>query len=156
MLEREWAKQVLASAWVVAAAVLHVACEAPRTPAPLNADARAAAINARVGVMRLDTATVLELSHEGATLEAAYDSAHLRRLRGEFLGLMGRVTETFYFDSTLFLVIRRHESYDTPMSGRVIDSTLSRYDLTRPEASRTQVDSLAASATVLLQHLRRP
>lgn len=133
-----------------------VACETPRAPAPRNSDAHAVAIDARVRVMRLDTATVLELSHEGATLEAAYDSAHLRRLRGEFLGLMGRVTETFYFDSTLFLVIRRDERYDTPMSGRVVDSTLARYDLTLPDVPRARRDSLSVAATALLQHVRRP
>jgi hypothetical protein len=140
----------------LALAALLVACESSRAPVALNADARAAAIDARVVVMRLDTATVLELSHEGATLEAAYDSAHLRRLRGVFLGLMGRVTETFYFDSTLFLVIRRNERYETPMSGRVIDSTITRFDLTLPDVPQARRDSLAASATALLQHLRRP
>ncbi len=140
----------------VAVAALLAACEAPRAPDPLNADARAAAIDARVRVMRLDTATVLELSHEGATLEAAYDGANLRRLHAVLLGLTGRAIETYYFDSTLFLVIRRDERYDAPMSGRVVDSTLARYDLTTPGVPRPQVDSLTASATALLQHLRRP
>jgi hypothetical protein len=104
--------------------------------------------------MRRDTATVLGLSTEGARLEASYSGSALLRIRAEFLGESGRATETFYFDSTLFLVTRRIVRYDAPLSGRGADSTTQRYDLTRPETPRALVDSLRTAARELLAHLR--
>jgi hypothetical protein len=104
--------------------------------------------------MRRDTTTVLGLSTEGAGLEAAYSGPVLRRLRAEFLGETGRTVETFYFDSVLFLVTRTAFRYDAPLSGRVIDSTVLRYDLTSPATAPTTADSLRVAARELLVHLR--
>jgi hypothetical protein len=136
-------------------AVLVVSCAVACTRQRVSADARAAAIDARVATMRRDTATVLSLSTEGATLEAAYDGAALRRLRAIYLGETGRATDTFYFDSTVFLVVHGEARYDAPLTGRVADSTVIRHDLTQPGAPKSEADSLSAVARALLTEMVR-
>ena len=106
--------------------------------------------------MRRDTATVLGLSAEGAWLEAAYQGPRLRRLYAEYLGETGRVEEIFYFDSAAFFVVRKEFRYDVPLSGRVVDSIVQRFDLTGRGVPSAQVDSLNASARELLQRIARP
>lgn len=103
--------------------------------------------------MRRDTATILELSAEGATLDAAYRDSTLQRLRAVYLGEMGRATETFYFDTSLFLVVRGEVRYDTPLSGRGADSSTMRFDLRSDSTSSLVRDSLRAKARALLGHL---
>ena len=106
--------------------------------------------------LRRDTMTVLGLSAEGATLEAAYDETQLRRLRATYLGESGRATDTFYFDSTAFFVVRREFHYDAPLSGRITDSIVHTFDLTRTGVPSVEVDSLNALARALLQRMQRP
>jgi hypothetical protein len=127
-------------------------CNAP----PLAADARVAAIEAGMSRLRRDTATVLGLSAEGATLEAAYEGMHLRRLRAEYLGETGRAVDVFYFDSAAFFVVRKEYRYDAPLSGRVVDSMVLTFDLTRTGVPGAQADSLKAAARLLLQRIQHP
>ena len=134
--------------------LVFAACNIRSAARPISVESRAAAIDSQVPTMRHDTATVLGLSAEGATLDAAYDGTKLRRLRAEFLGETGRATETFYFDSAAFYVVRGEVRYDAPLSGRVADSTSRTLDLTRPGVLRSEVDSLNAAARELLRHLR--
>lgn len=132
------------------------ACEPRDTSAPhaaVSSDTIAARIEAAVSILRRDTATVLELSAEGATLDAAYRDTSLQRLRAIYLGEMGRATETFYFDSTLFLVVRGEVRYDMPLSGRVADSSTKRIDLRVSTASTVVRDSLRNEVRLLLEHL---
>jgi hypothetical protein len=128
-------------------------CAGTQPDASASVDARAAGIDSQAPRMRRDTVTVQGLSTEGAGLEAAYSGSALRRLRAEFVGETGRAVETFYFDSALFLVRRTDFRYDAPHSGRIVDSTTSRYDLTSPSTPQTTVDSLRAAARDLLIHL---
>ena len=137
--------------WLVP--VTLVACSEGRVDALPPASARAAVIDQQVSQMRRDTATVFGLSAEGASLEAAYEGTMLRRLRGEFLGEGGRATETFYFDTALFLVVRTELSYDAPSSGRGSDSVTLRFDLAAPETPAHLADSLRSEARALLAHL---
>ncbi|MCC7052987.1 MAG: hypothetical protein IT355_06930 [Gemmatimonadaceae bacterium] len=106
--------------------------------------------------LRRDTATVLGLSTEGATLEAAYDGMQLRRLRAIYFGEMGRATDTFYFDSAAFFVVHQTFHYDAPLSGRVTDSAVRTFDLTGAHVTRVEADSLKAVARDLLQRLHYP
>ena len=135
--------------------ILLVGCAGPPRGAATPTDQRAAAIEARIPQMRRDTATVLGLSTEGAALEASYDGTVLLRLRAEFLGETGRAVETFYFDSALFLVTRRVVQYDAPLSGRGIDSTTQRYDLTAATTAPAIADSLRTVASELLARVER-
>ncbi|MBC8088876.1 MAG: hypothetical protein H7Z40_16550 [Phycisphaerae bacterium] len=116
-------------------------------------DLQAAEIDGAFPMMRKDTAIVLELSTEGARLEAAYSDSTLRRLRAEYLGETGRATDTFYFDSVLFLVVRGSVSYDAPLSGHAADSTTTRFDLRSDSTPPSQRDSLRAAARTLLVHI---
>lgn len=117
-------------------------------------DSLAAAIERAVPSLRHDTATVLEISTEGATLDASYrDSTLLQRLRAVYLGEMGRATETFYFDTSLFLVVRGEVRYDVPLSGHVADSSTTRFDLRSDATSPSVRDSLQVEASKLLGHL---
>lgn len=134
-------------------ALMLLACGSPSAQPP-TAEVRASAIESQVALMRRDTATVFGLSAEGARLEAAYADTALRRLRAEFLGETGRATETFYFDSGLFLVTRRDFRYDAPLSGRVLDSSVESFDVRAPATSPAVADSLRAAASELLAHLR--
>ncbi len=134
--------------------VAFAACKSRSETRPISVESRAAAIDSQVPTMRHDTATVLGLTAEGAWFDAAYDGTKLRRLRAELLGETGRATETFYFDSAAFYVVRGEVRYDAPLSGRVADSILRTYDLTRPGVLRSEVDSLNAVARELLRHLR--
>jgi hypothetical protein len=118
-----------------------------------SADSLAAAIDRAVPQLRTDTATIFDVSAEGGRLEASYAGDSLRRLRGEYLGEMGRSDETFYFDSTVFLVVARELQYDGPLSGKVVDSTIRRIDLTRPGTPPGLRDSVAAEARSLLARL---
>jgi hypothetical protein len=127
-----------------------VACTPADHAARPAADSLAAAIERELPQMRRDTATVFDLSTEGATIDAAYRGDTLRRLHLEGLGETGRVDETFYFDPGLVLVLRIEAHYDAPLSGRVVDSTISRFDLSLPNTPRSLADSLEASARALL------
>lgn len=137
-------------------AALAAACAPQRTEPPPSLQSRVTAIDAQLNLLRRDTATVLGLSAEGASIEAAYEGTQLRRLSALYLGEMGRATDTFYFDSSAFFVLRREFRYDEPLSGRVADSSSYAYDLTRADISRAAVDSLQAVANMLLEHLRHP
>jgi hypothetical protein len=117
-------------------------------------DSLAANIELAMPTLRHDTATVIELSAEGTTLDATYRDSTLQRLRAVYLGEMGRATETFYFDTSLFLVVRGEVRYDTPLSGNVADSSTQRFDLRADSTARSVRDSLLAEARTLLGHLR--
>ena len=123
--------------------------------APASADSLAAAIERERPTLRHDSATVLSLSTEGATIEADYAGTALRRLHADFLGETGRASETYYFADRLMLVIRRDYRYDAPLSGRVIDSTIRRFDLRDSAAAPAQAESLRAGARALLAALAR-
>jgi len=118
-----------------------------------DAEARAAAIERELPTLRRDSGTVFGLSAEGADIDAAYRGAQLRRLAATYFGETGRAHDTYYFDSTLFLVIRRDAHYAAPLSGHVQDSTISRYDLTRRDTPPARADSLNAAARALLAAL---
>jgi hypothetical protein len=122
---------------------------------PLSADSLAARIDHRMTQLRHDTVTVFDLSAEGARITASYSGDSLRRLHARYLGETGRATETYYFDSTLFLVIRSDERYSEPLTGRVVDSSTTRFDLTAAGTPKTLVDSLEAEARILLGRIRR-
>jgi hypothetical protein len=137
-------------------AIVSGACSAPPSTQSLSTAARTAAIDARVPTLRLDTATVLSLSTEGATLEAAYEGAKLRRLRASYLGETGRAIDTFYFDSAAFCAVLQSFRYDAPLSGRIADSTSDTTDYTLAVVPRARVDSLNAVAQRLLHLLQHP
>ena len=126
-----------------------------RTTVKLSADSVAAAIDREADHLRQDTATVLGLSAEGARITSSYAGDTLRRLRVELLGETGRATNTFYFDSTLVFVVKSKIRYDAPMSGRVADSSATRYDLTTPAMPVPVADSLRAEARDLLAKMRK-
>lgn len=135
-------------------AVSMAACSpAMNTP---DAATRAAAIDTRLPQLRHDTATVLGLSAEGSTVDAAYDGAALRRLHAEHLGEMGRASETFFLDSAVFLIIRRDWRYDSPLSGRVVDSSDTRLDLTLPGTTPQTRDSVARAVRTILDAMKAP
>ncbi len=133
----------------------------------------AAVIDGEVATLLRDTALVSgPPPAEGAFLEAHYQHDSLRRLRGSFPGELGRATETYYFNPTLFLVVRTDERYDAPLSGRVRDSRSDRIYLgdggvvrwlRRPEAhpaldsagAAGAGDSLNAAAQQLLARIPR-
>ncbi|MBK8649656.1 MAG: hypothetical protein IPN16_24575 [Gemmatimonadetes bacterium] len=129
------------------------ACGARDHAPASDAESRAASIERELPTLRRDSGTVSGLSTEGATIDAAYRGAQLRRLAATFFGETGRAHETYYFDSTLFLVIRRDAQYDAPLSGDVRDSTITRYDLTRRDTPPARADSLNAGARALLDAL---
>ena len=137
------------------AALSAAACET--SPAPSRAIAPSAtaaeAIERSALWLRHDTATVLSLSTEGATLDAAYDGFRLRRLDASFLGHTGRARDRFYFDSTLFYVTHEEARYDQPLSGRVIDSTVRHVDLRGAGVSARERDSLVTAARSLLAQI---
>lgn len=137
--------------WFAACNTSEKAREPSRTT--LTSDSIAVSIDRSVADLRRDTATVLDLSAEGATVEAAYRDTTLRRLRAVYLGEAGRATETFYFDSSLMLVVRGEVRYDVPLSGRIADSTTKRFDLRSASTPQTVRDSLQHEAQALLGHL---
>ena len=129
------------------------ACGAGDHSPASDAESRASSIERELPTLRRDSGTVFGLSAEGAHVDAAYRGPQLRRLAARFLGETGRAHETYYFDSTLFLVIRRDEYYGAPLSGNVRDSNITRYDLTPGETPKARADSLNAEARALLNAL---
>ena len=128
-----------------------------RAPAPrVSATEAAAEIDRDSARLRHDTLTVLAFAAEGAGLDAAYDGTKLRRLDVTLLGEMGRARERFYFDSALFYVTRVEQRYDAPLSGRVVDSTATRYDVRRTGAPIGERDSLTTMATLYLRQYAAP
>ena len=119
------------------------------TPAPsVNADSVLVRVERDLPQLRHDTATVFDRSTEGALLTASYEGQQLRRLRAEYMGEMGRSTESFYFDSALVLVMTRELRYDKPF-GKVSDSSIARLELAampvrRRDSLRAEVDTLLA------------
>lgn len=129
------------------------ACSVKEHSPASDADTRAATIEAELRTLRRDSGTVLELSTEGAVIDAAYRGTQLRRLAATFHGETGRAHETYYYDSTLFLVIRHDARYDASLSGHVQDSTITRYDLTGTAMPAARAESLSAAARALLDAL---
>lgn len=134
------------------------ACDSPKqapsmSRAGVPSDSLAERIDHSLPTLRRDTATVFGLSAEGASLEAAYRDTTLQRLRAVYFGETGRATETYYFDSVAFLLVRGQVRYDAPLSGRVAESTTTRFDLRANSMSQAVRDSLQAEARVLLGHL---
>lgn len=123
---------------------------APRGPSPT---ARAAQIDQEIPRLRLDSATVMGLSTEGATISASYRGRELRRLHASILGETGRTEETYYFDPELILVSRREFIYDAPLSGHIARSSASSIALYGDRSRGALRDSLEASARELLAAL---
>jgi len=143
---------------VIGVAIAAVACSRQDDTMPIAAvrgDSVARRIEQELPRLRQDTATVLGLSAEGATVTASYEGTALRRLRAEYLGESGRTTESFYFDSSLVFVTTSEYRYDRPMTGKVVDSTTRRVDLTLPATPRATRDSLRAEAESLLARMKK-
>ncbi|HYD52721.1 MAG TPA: hypothetical protein VEA99_08840 [Gemmatimonadaceae bacterium] len=144
----------------VAMLVLLGACDREERPAVATDATRAESLALRIdrdsARLRHDTATMFGLSSEGAFVTASYAGDTLRRVRAELMGETGRVTERFYFDSALALVVRRAERYDGPLSGRVVESTVTRHDLRDGHMPRARRDSLAAEARALIARMKEP
>jgi hypothetical protein len=77
---------------VVPLVLLASACGTRMAGVATSTDARAATIDAQIGRMRLDSATVYDLSAERTSLEAAYNGAQKRRLRATAMGETGFVS----------------------------------------------------------------
>jgi hypothetical protein len=135
-----------------AAVFVCAACErVPAASQPVTSAAAALAIDSTLPRLRHDTATVLGLSTEGATIDAAYDGPALRHLSAVYYGETGRVRDRFYLDTSVFYIIRTEARYDEPLSGRVVDSSVRHLDLRRADASAQQRDSVAQVITSLLR-----
>ena len=143
---------------VIGVAITSIACSKHDNTIPIitvRGDSVARRIEQKLPRLRHDTATIFGLSAEGATVTASYEGTALRRLRAEYLGESGRTTESFYFDSSLVFVTTSEYRYDRPMTGRVVDSTTRRVDLTLPATPRATRDSLRAEAESLLARMKK-
>ena len=148
----------LKAVWV-AASLVAVACDAPapQSEGAINHEARnsrsssliALQIDSSSSSMSIDSISIPEASAEGASVEALSDATGIRRLTASFFGEGGRAIETYYFDSSLVLVIRREYHYDRPLSGRVIDSLITRVDLQSYTIAPSKRDSLLSQAAEL-------
>ena len=157
---------------VPAIALLFGGCRSASDDLVARADSLAAHIDREAASLARDTAVVFDLSTEGAFLEAHYQHDSLRRLKGSSLRETGRASETYYFDPSLFLVVRTDGRYDAHLSGRVRDSSSDRIYvgdggvvrwIRRPDSrasldsatARRAADSLNAAALELLGRLPR-
>lgn len=149
----------------VATVLIAVACSAPapRNEADVNRSAQrvrsanliALQIDSSARSMRVDSISIPEASSEGASVEALSDAGRIRRLAATYFGEGGRATELYYFDSSLVLVVRREYRYDRPLTGRVVDSLVTRIDVRADPIAKSTRDSLLSQAAQLAARFAR-
>lgn len=82
---------------------------------------RYAAVNKNLAKYRVVKKELSGFSTEGGELVAYFDGASVVKMAATHLGETGRSSEEFYYrDGELVFVFQRRETYDAPMSGRVL------------------------------------
>lgn len=103
--------------------------DGPRTEDAISAIRRQyAAINRRLSKYRVVKKELSGFSTEGGELVAYLDGAAVVKMKANHQGETGHSSDEFYFrDGKLIFVFHRLETYDEPMSGKVVKTEEERF-----------------------------
>lgn len=87
-----------------------------------------ATINKRASKYRKVKKDLSGFSAEGGEMVAYFDGSSIAKIVNNYYGESGRASEEYYYwNEKLIFVFRKDYGYDTPMSGKVVSTTESRF-----------------------------
>lgn len=87
-----------------------------------------AAINRKLSKCKVVKKDLMGFSTEGGEMAAYFDGAAIVKIAATYQGETGAASEDFYYSNgKLIFVFRKHETYDRPMSGKVVKTEESRF-----------------------------
>jgi hypothetical protein len=87
-----------------------------------------ATINKSLAKYKVVKKELAGFSTEGGEMSAYFDGAAIVKIAATYQGETGAASEDFYYSNgKLIFVFRKHETYDTPMSGKVVKTEESRF-----------------------------
>ena len=98
---------------------------------------RYAAINKNLAKYRVVKKELSGFSTEGGELTAYFEGPAIVKIAATYLGETGRSFEEFYYwNEKLIFVFRKQDTYDQPMSGRVVKTRENRFYFSNDELIR--------------------